>query len=280
MEREPQGVEAAETVGAILNGLLSLARPARLKELEAATGIASAKLHRYLVSMARSGLVSRQQAGSRYDFGLLAYRMGQAATDGHELLDFLEPHFEKFVARLTNPDLGQAVCIARWVGNGSTMVKWFESNSPLSIRLRPGVQLSITSSATAKLLAAYLPRQVTEPLVRAELLENMTCSAREIRRVYADFEDIRKRCMAASVGSRRVGLNALSTPLFDASGQVVAAVTILGMAPGFDARLDGEAACLLKNLGLELSLQLGYLPPENAATTAKTRSSPSAAGQP
>ena len=125
-----------------------------------------------------------------------------------------------------------------------------------------------------------MPRQVTEPLVRAELLENKSCTARAIRLVYTDFDEIRKRRMAASVGSKRVGLNALSAPLFDASGQVVAAVTILGMAPGFDARLDGGAACLLKKLGQELSLQLGYLPQQSAAGAAKTRSLPPAAGRP
>jgi len=53
------GVDAVEVVGTILQALLTLPRPARLKELEAKTGIASAKLHRYLVSMIRCGLVTR-----------------------------------------------------------------------------------------------------------------------------------------------------------------------------------------------------------------------------
>lgn len=259
MEREQQGVEAAETVGAILHGMLKMPRPMRLKALETATGIPSAKLHRYLVSMARSGLVSKQEAGSRYDFGLLAYRMGQAATHGQELLSFLEPYFEKFVAELSNPDLGQAVGIGQWVGNGPIIVKWFESNSPLSIRMKPGVKLSITASATAMLLAAYLPRPLTEPLVRAELLEKKMDTVKDMRRVYADYAAIRQRGIANSRGSRRAGLNALSVPLFDQSGQLIAAITMLGMAPSFDASLEGEAAQLLKKLGAELSLQMGYV---------------------
>jgi len=54
---------------------------------------------------------------------------------------------------------------------GVTIVRWFESSSPLSIRMKPGVGLPITKSATAKLLAAYQPRAITEPIVRRELLE-------------------------------------------------------------------------------------------------------------
>jgi DNA-binding IclR family transcriptional regulator len=55
-------------------------------------------------------------------------------------------------------------------------------------------------------------------------------------------------------------LNALSTPLFDKSGKVVAAITILGMAPNFEARLDGQASELLIALGQQLSLKLGFVP--------------------
>lgn len=254
-----KGVEAAETVGTILHGMLKVQRPVRLKELEAATGIAAAKLHRYLVSMAKSGLISKQPSGNRYDLGLLAYRLGQTAMHGQELLSYLEPYFENFVATLTNPDLGQAVGIGQWVGDGPTIVKWFESHSPLSIRMKPGVHLSITSSATAMLLAAYRPREMTEPLVRAELLERKICTAKEIRRVYAAYDEIRNNAIASSLSSRRAGLNALSVPLFDHTGELVATITTLGMAPHFDASLQGHAAQLLKKLGMELSAKMGHV---------------------
>jgi hypothetical protein len=259
MEREQKGVDAAETVGAILQGMLQVQRPTRLKELEMATGINAAKLHRYLVSMTKSGLISKQQMGSRYDLGLLTYRLGQAATHGQELLNFLEPYFENFVAKLTNPDLGQAVGIGQWVGNGPTIVKWFESNSPLSIRMKPGVHLSITASATAMLLAAHRPRAMTEPLVRLELEEKNKCTPDEINRVYENFATIHRNGIASSHGSRRAGLNALSVPLFDQSGEPIASITTLGMSPSFDASLKGEAAQLLKKLGSELSSKMGYI---------------------
>ena len=76
MQVRQQGVDAAEVVGEIVQGMLKTSRPVRLKDLEMQTGIASAKLHRYLVSMMRSGLVTKSADGSRYDFGLLAYRIG------------------------------------------------------------------------------------------------------------------------------------------------------------------------------------------------------------
>jgi DNA-binding IclR family transcriptional regulator len=251
------GIDAVEVVGTILQALLSLPRPTRLKELEAKTGIASAKLHRYLVSMIRCGLVTREEGGHRYNFGLLTYRISQVASHDHSALSLLEPHFEAFVAKLAKPDLGQAVGIGQWVGRGVTIVRWFESNSPLSIRMKPGVGLSITASATAKLLAAYQPRAITEPIVRQELLEQGTTSSRAVESVYAEYAAIRKAGIACSHGAQRRGLNALSVPLMDYEAEVAAAVTILGMAPQFDAKPAGAAAKLLKQLGRELSSLLG-----------------------
>lgn len=257
IETKRQGVDAVEVVGTILQAFLRLPRPTRLKELEAATGIPAAKLHRYLVSMIRCGLVSRQDTGNRYDFGLLTYRMGQVAAHDHSLLSLLEPMFEKFVAELGNPDLGQAVGIGQWVGHGATIVRWFENNSALSVRMKPGINLSITASATAKLLAAYLPREKTEPLVRQELQEKGQATDKNVNRVYADYAAIREAGIASSMSARRSGLNALSVPLFDQHGHVTAAITILGMSPQFEADPKGPSAHMLRTLGRELSLQLG-----------------------
>ena len=251
------GVDAVEVVGTILQALLSLPRPARLKELEAKTGIASSKLHRYLVSMIRCGLVTREEGGHRYNFGLLTYRISQVASHDHTALSLLEPHFDAFVAKLGKPDLGQVVGIGQWVGRGVTIVRWFETSSPLTIRMKPGVGLGITTSATAKLLAAYQPRAITEPIVRQELLEQGFGSNKAVEAVYAGYAAIRKAGIAASHGARREGLNALSVPLVDYEAKVVAAVTVLGMAPQFDAKPASAAGRLLKQLGRELSSLLG-----------------------
>jgi len=251
-----QGVEAVELVGAILHALLGLPRPARLKDLEDSTGVPSAKLHRYLVSMTRCGLV-RREGGARYDFGLLAYRMGQVASHDHDLLSLLEPLFRQYASQLVIPELGQAIGIGQWVGEGATIVRWFESNAPLSIRMKPGALLDITGSATAKLLAAYLPREATEPLVRKELTSKGKVAEKDVRRVYEDYAAIREQEMAASVGARFSGIDALSVPLFDPDGQVLAAVTLLGMAPQFDARPQGRAATFLRRVSREMSALLG-----------------------
>ena len=250
-----QGVDAVEVAGAILQALLRCPRPARLKDIEIATGIPSAKIHRYLVSMIRCGLVRRHGSG-RYDFGLLAHQVGQVVARDNDVVAQIEARLAQF-----SQHVGEVVGVAQWVGNGVTFVNWFESSPEFSIRLKPGLQLGVTTSATAKLLAAYLSREVTEALVKSELAERQPPSAAQIERVYRDYAEIRSRGIANSLGARRSGLNALSVPIFDRDGQVVVAVTALGMAPRFDADVTGKLARQMLALSAELSAQMGYQPP-------------------
>jgi DNA-binding IclR family transcriptional regulator len=248
-----QGIDAVEVAGSILQALLRCPRPARLKDIEVATGIPSAKIHRYLVSMIRCGLVRRHGSNGRYDFGLLAHQVGQVVARDNDVVAQIEARLAQF-----SQQVGEVVGVAQWVGNGVAFVKWFESSPEFSIRLKPGMQLGITTSATAKLLAAYLPREVTEALVRSELAERQVDVTEQIERVYRDYAEIRARGIANSLGARRSGLNALSVPIFDRDGQVVVAVTALGMAPRFDADVAGPLAGQMLVLAAELSAQMGY----------------------
>lgn len=248
-----QGVDAVEVAGAIMQALLRCPRPARLKDIEIATGIPSAKIHRYLVSMIRCGLVRRHGSSGRYDFGLLAHQVGQAVARDNDVVSQIEARLARF-----SEEVGEVVGVAQWVGNGVTFVNWFESSPEFSIRLKPGMQLGVTTSATAKLLAAYLKREVTEALVRSELAEREMLSARQVERVYKEYAEIRARRIASSLGARRSGLNALSVPIFDRDGEVVVAVTALGMAPRFDADVTGTLARRMLALSSELSAQMGF----------------------
>jgi DNA-binding IclR family transcriptional regulator len=255
-----QGIDAVEVAGAILQALLRCPRPARLKDIEIATGIPSAKIHRYLVSMIRCGLVRQHESSGRYDFGLLAHQVGQVAARDNDVVSQMEARLAEF-----SHHIGEVVGVAQWVGNGVSFVNWFESSPEFSIRLKPGMQLGVTTSATAKLLAAYLAREVTESLVRGELAERRMDSAEHIERVYREYAQIRARRIANSLGARRSGLNALSVPVFDSDGRVVVAVTVLGMAPRFDADIAGTLAGQMLALSEELSAQMGFPRADEAA---------------
>lgn len=246
-----RGIDSVEVAGTILQAVLRLDTAFRLKDLEKATGIASATLYRYLVSLTACGLVQRVDGGSRYTLGLLAFQLGQRASQGNDVVSLAATHIQEFSERI-----GETCAIGLWFDEGATIVKWFEVNRAISISLRLGGELPVIVSSTAKALAANLPRAATEPVVRREL-EAVGKRACDLDAVYAELEEVRLAGIAQSLGSHIRGISSLSAPVFGHDGKLVLAITAIGNQMTFDASLDGPVARDLRQLAVHLSAFLG-----------------------
>jgi hypothetical protein len=70
------GIQSLEIGMRVLEALATGSSSMSLKELSLATRLAPSKLHRYLVSLVRGGMVTQYQASGRYDFGEATRRYG------------------------------------------------------------------------------------------------------------------------------------------------------------------------------------------------------------
>lgn len=247
------GVEAAEVVGTILRGMVALQPPCRLRDLEVATGIAAAKLHRYLVSMIATGLIRKSEDGSRYQFGLLAYSLAQAVQNATDFVSSIAPAAASLAQRV-----GESVGVALWISNSATVVRWFQGSNDLSVVLRPNARLGLTTSTTGSVFGAFLPREVTDQIVRQELASapngELTFDG-----VLRQFAAVRKSGVAVGRGTRVRGINSLSAPIFDRDNRIAACVTILGPEARLDVGDGGEAYREIVEVCNSLSAQLGAL---------------------
>src|SRR5712672_3565887 len=69
--RQKGGVNSVEVAGILLRAISEAAGPARLADIARATGMPTAKAHRYIVSLIRAGLVERDPNSGHYDLGPL-----------------------------------------------------------------------------------------------------------------------------------------------------------------------------------------------------------------
>ena len=251
-----RGVESVEVAGKLLQAMVQLAGKARLKALANVTGIAPAKLHRYLVSLQQVGLVRQIQETQEYALGILSYQLGELAQQGADIVDMVAPAVADF-----SRQLGEACGVAMWMQQGVTIVRWFGVHREVSITLRPGTVVNITTSCTGCVVAAHQPRTLTEPLVRKDLQKAGRLDDNAVEQVYGLYEQIRRDGIAASHGTRIVGINALSVPVFNRFGEPALAVTTLGHESTFPALPDSAEAEKLKDLGRQLTANMGGTPP-------------------
>lgn len=247
-----RGVESVEVAGKVLQALVHLGGTARLKALAVATKLAPAKIHRYLVSLQEVGLVRQIPETQEYSLGILTYQLGELAQHGADMIDMVAPAVSEF-----SRGMGEACGVALWMKQGVTIARWFGVHREVSITLRPGTVVNITTSCTGCVVAAHQPRALTEPLVRADLHKGGVNDDMALERVYDQYKRIRDDGIAASHGTRIVGINALSVPVFNRFRQLALAITMLGHESTFTARLDSPEAEALKELGSRLTASMG-----------------------
>lgn len=72
-------------------------------------------------------------------------------------------------------------------------------------------------------------------------------------------DDVRRHGAARTRGGVLPGINAISTPVFDANGHLSMALIVLGAQSVFDAEWGGAVDRRVRDIAQRISSELGYL---------------------
>ncbi len=162
-----------------------------------------------------------------------------------------------------NHETDKTVGLGVWGNFGPTLIWWIEARKPLPVDLRCGMVLPLLGSATGKVFAAYSAPQRTAPYLEAEI-----AAARGVpgalfpdhAAVDAHLALVRERQLGTiydaiirDVNER--GVSAVSAPVFDAGGNIVLALTMMGESPDFTEH--DPAVARLCEAARKLSARLG-----------------------
>lgn len=251
------GVQSVEVGMRLLKALSEVGGRATLNELSALLSMHPAKAHRYLVSLIESGFVKRTAHGL-YDLGPYVLELATSYLSRLDPTTIASPIIEKLS---TESNEGVILCV--WGSSGTTVIRWLQSRRPISVGIRPGAVFSTTMSAAGRIFLAYLPRELTGPIVQAEL-ENFRvnpnplapASLEEVERIVLET---RKHSLARVSGHSVEFVAALGAPIFDYRGDLVLSLVLFGFKSSFDIGWDSRNARLLQAAAGEISGKLGYL---------------------
>ena len=260
MKKQPtegRGVQSIEVGGRLLTAMVELARPAMLRDLAAMANVTSAQAHAYLVSFRKMGLVEQDAVSGRYMLGPFALQLGLSRMRSHVPLHMAARAAEDLAA-----ETGLMVTISVWGSHGPTIIQVEESVQPIHVNLRAGTNYTVTGTATGRLFAALLPERMTKPLVDREISaagnSRRIGTARSSRDVAADLAEIRARGYALTEGVPVPGINAVSAPVFDHSGQVQFVITVIGPDEALAIDEASPQPAFVLAFAERLSANLGY----------------------
>jgi DNA-binding IclR family transcriptional regulator len=264
--RNQQGIRSLENGVRLYQALHSLRRPASLTELAKLSRMSPAKVHRYCVSLIRTGLM---QLDGRGLYGVGPYGLQLSAPDIaiEHAIAFSVSALHELVR-----ETGETCFLSRWGQRGPVIIKVEDAPKPISIRPTTEGDLPLTNSATGRVFAAYMDKEKLARLTELEFesqRRNEKVAQSEVAVRKRAFErhlsETRKRCIARTTGERYLGLVSFSVPIFDRNGHVILALTSFGMATTFPSAWDSNVARALRSCAMSLTQRIGGLWPGPAS---------------
>lgn len=242
----------------ILKALGRLGGAASLTAVAGEVGESTAKVHRYMVSLAQEGLVEQDPATQRYYLGREAIQIGLAALRQCDPIRMGEASLVRLREQL------EVTCFLAVMGNkGPTILRFEEPGLPVTINVRAGSVLPLLWSATGRAFLGYLDdahvrAQAEDELARADKDQRASLQGRNpIDRLR---KEVREQGCAAINDVLLPGISAVAAPVFDYTGRVCAVLTALGASGGFDTAPSGRIAGLVRREAADISAALGARP--------------------
>lgn len=244
-----QKVRSAEVGTDILKALAELSPSTSLSRLAEHVGMPASKVHRYLQALIASGFAEQDRATNHYGLGREALRVGMAALGSIDVLKVAALPLSAL-----RDSLNESCFIAVWGNQGATVVSIEPAVRAVTVVTQIGSVLPLLSSSTGLVFAAHLPERETVDLREREL----AAMAQTFDAYQPLLAGIREQGLHHVHGLLMPGVDALSAPIFNAMGHIVAVMTVVGPTSIFHADEHGPAAQQLLAATREISWRMGY----------------------
>jgi IclR family KDG regulon transcriptional repressor len=225
MDRDPEtyNVRAVERAMEILSTFDGEHEDRGVSEIAQATGLHKATTHRIMMTLLNGGFLERTMDGERFRLGLRAVELGLGALRRLDVRRAAFPYMEQLVERF------QETCDLSIFDRGWMLyVEVVHSEHSLTIAARIGRHLPAYCTASGRVFLAFLPPEVVAPILDAPLTpctEQTITSPDQLRE---ELAATRQRGYALDDEEFEAGIRAVSAPVRDIDGNVIAALSIPG----------------------------------------------------
>lgn len=223
MDKDPNSynVRAVERAMQILSTFDGQHGELGVSEVAQATGLHKATTHRILMTLFNGGFLERTGEGDRFRLGLRLVELGMGALRGLDFRRAAFPYMQQLVERF------QEICTLAIFDRGQMLyVEVVHSERSLTIAARVGRHLPAHCTASGKVLLAFLPPEVVEPILNGSLVAYTEKTITLPDRLREELKAVRQRGYAIADEEFEVGIWAISAPIRDLGGKVIAAMSI------------------------------------------------------
>lgn len=246
------GLQSLQTAFRILDALSNAHQPVALTDLAAMLGELKPRVYRHLATMKRLSVVFQDARNGRYSLGGKLFSLGEAALEQFDLRLVAAP----YLTRLR--DRTQQTALLSVPGNGEPIVlSCVEYRDRLSISSRPGNRPPPHCSSQGRIALAFADDGALTRLLGHKLTAYTEHSITDRRLIEARLILIRERFFEDAADEIRLGINALSAPVFRENNELVGIIGIIGTSVEIGTPPSRLLIATLHRVAGSLSAELG-----------------------
>lgn len=236
--------------------LIATRGPSTFSEIASALDLPNSSAHNLLQTMVNRDYLEIDPSPRRYRLGLRLWQVAQAYLGNGDLVTAARPIMESLVA-----DTGETVQLARLDGVENVYLAIAESPHPMKLVSEVGTRLFAHATGLGKvLLGALPPDEAAARLGSVELPRFTRNTVVDVDRIMEDLTGVRERGFATDDEEYVIGCRCIAMPVRDASGRVIAAMSVSVPTPRYDEEVAAHIATSLEGAVARLSRRLGYSP--------------------
>ncbi len=234
--------------------LFSVFRPSiDVNEISRELGIPKSTIYRLIKIMIKYELMEQANEIRGYRLGIRIFQMGNIVKYQRRVGEIAYP----FLVELRNITK-ETVILVVIEGHQSVVLREVEGIHLIRLTHDEGRTMPLHAGASSKILLAYLSAEEQDEIIQEGLprfTENTITDAIELKK---ELAKIRKNGYAYSDQELDEGARAISAPIMNFSGKVIAGISLVGPVQRFHEANIEKFILLVKEYGVKISKMLGF----------------------
>lgn len=216
--------------------------------------INKSSVYRILSTLVRYGYIEQDEETERYKLGYKFLEMSSKLLESIDLRAEAKPYLRELekatneVIHLVVYDQGEVIYIEK-----------LEGTETLRMHSKVGKRAPMHCTAVGKAILAHLPLRVVLDILERKGMPQHTDHTITDKEVFLnELAVVRQKGYALDLEENEYGIRCIAVPIFDHSGNVIAAVSVSGPTIRMtDERIE-QLQAHMRHIGKQISARLGY----------------------
>jgi DNA-binding IclR family transcriptional regulator len=254
VRKTASGVKSVQVALNVLEAVAAASEPISVTEIARRLGLTKPSVFRHLKTLVEHHMLNQDPTTTRYTLGVRLHVLGQLASSQIDILKVSDP-----VMRQLRDDTAMTINLAGFLPDRTVILRSALGPSPIELSVRIGTEYPFHSTSQGIIALAFGGPERLAAVRRRGLQRITDHTITDWDELARDIAAARQRGWSMVFEHTILGVAAASVPIFDATGDSIAAISLIG-TPQLFVTETGQPPHLvaLRQAGEKMSAQLGF----------------------